>query len=63
MSAVPSASLAPSVMALGASSSVVTAWSAATGASFTFVTVIVTVAMFESAVPSLALNVKLSAPL
>jgi hypothetical protein len=51
-------------MALGASSSVVTAWSAATGASFTSVTTIETVAVFEfSATPSLTLNVKLSGPL
>jgi hypothetical protein len=50
-------------MALGASSSVVTAWSAATGASLTLVTAIVTVPTFESTVPSLALKVKLSAPL
>ena len=35
----------------------------ATGASLTAVTVIDTVATFESSVPSLALKVKLSAPL
>jgi hypothetical protein len=35
----------------------------ATGASLTAVTVIVTVATFESAVPSFALYVKLSVPL
>ena len=35
----------------------------ATGASLTAVTVIVTVATFESTLPSFALNVKLSAPL
>ena len=36
---------------------------AATGASFTALTVIATVATFESAVPSFALYVKLSGPL
>ena len=45
------------------SSGVVTAWSLATGASFTGVTVIDTVATFESAVPSFTSKVKASGPL
>ena len=52
-----------SVIATAVSSGVVTAWSVAVGASFTGVTVIDTVATFESAVPSFALKVKLSGPL
>ena len=52
-----------SVIATGVSSGVVTAWSLATGASFTGVTVIDTVAAFESAVPSFTLKVKVSGPL
>jgi hypothetical protein len=63
VSSVPSASLPDSVIVAGASSSVVTVWSAATGASFTALTVIETVATFESAVPSRAVNEKLSSPL
>ena len=59
----PSTSVALSVIAFAVSSSVVTAWSPATGASFTAVTVSVTVAVFESRLPSFALNVKLSGPL
>ena len=45
------------------SSATVSAPSLATGASFTAVTVMVTVAGAESAVPSLAVKVKLSLPL
>ena len=63
MSASPSASVACSVIPTAVSSSVVALPSSATGASFTGVTVIVTVAVFESAVPSFALKVKLSGPL
>ena len=59
----PSRSVAVSVIALAVSSSVVTAWPPATGASLTAVIVIDTVATFESRLPSFALNVKLSAPL
>ena len=47
----------------GVSSSVVSAPFTATGASLTAVTVIDTVATFESSAPSFALNVKLSGPL
>src|SRR5437773_1192606 len=50
-------------MVFAVSSSVATASFAATGASFTAATVIVTVATFESRLPSFALNVKLSGPL
>ena len=63
VSASPSTSVAASVIATGVSSGVVTAWPSATGASLTGVTVMETVATFESTVPSLALNVKLSGPL
>jgi hypothetical protein len=52
-----------SVIAFGVSSFVETLWPAAVGASFTAVTVIETVAVFESRAPSLARNVKLSEPL
>jgi hypothetical protein len=51
------------VMTFAVSSFVVTLWPLAVGASFTAFTVIVTVAVFESAIPSLALKVKLSEPL
>ena len=47
----------------GVSSSVVAESSTASGASFTGPTVMPTVASLESAVPSLALKVKLSEPL
>ena len=50
-------------MALAVSSAVVTDCALATGASFTAVTVMLMVAAAESAVPSFALNVKLSGPL
>ena len=50
-------------IATGVSSGVVTAWSFAVGTSFTGVTVIDTVATFESAVPSFARKVKPSGPL
>ena len=47
----------------GVSCGVVAVSFTATGASFTAVTVSVTVAVFESRLPSFALNVKLSGPL
>ena len=50
-------------MAVGISWYVVIDFALATGASFAGVTVMVTVAMFESSAPSFALNVKLSGPL
>ena len=59
----PSTSVAVSVIALAVSWFVVTLCAVATGASFTGVTVSVTVATFEFSVPSFALNVKLSGPL
>src|SRR5438445_3859614 len=49
-------------MAFGVSSTVVTACALVTGAWLTWVTVRLTVATFESTVPSFALNVKLSGP-
>ena len=55
-----SAPVMPIVTAV--SSGVVTAWSAAVGASFTGATVIDTVATFEAAWPSLAWKVKRSEP-
>ena len=59
-----STSVALSVMTLAVSSGVVIpGLSAATGGSFTAVTVMVTVAGTLSDVPSLTLNVKLSGPL
>ncbi|MMZ70411.1 hypothetical protein D1872_334440 [compost metagenome] len=58
----PSASVPVSVIAFGASSSVVTLWPFATGALLTGFTVIFTVAGAESTVPSFTLKVKLSAP-
>ena len=54
--------MAASVIAFGVSSLAATDWPIATGASLTAPTVIDTVATFESTVPSLALNVKLSGP-
>ena len=51
------------VMALAVSLSVVTDCGSAIGGSLTGVTVIETVAVLESTVPSFALKVKLSAPL
>ena len=56
-------SLAVSVIAFAVSSGVLTDCASATGASFTAVTVMLTVAAAESTVPSFALNVKLSGPL
>ena len=50
-------------MGFAVSSAVVTDCAFATGASFTAVTVMLMVAAAESAVPSFALNVKLSGPL
>ena len=50
-------------MSTEVSSGVVTLWSSATGASLTALTVIETVAVLLSIVPSFALKVKLSAPL
>ena len=59
----PSTSVATSVPLAGVSSGVVSVPFTATGASLTAVTVIDTVATFESSTPSFALNVKLSGPL
>src|SRR5262249_34828591 len=58
-----SMSLAVSVMVTGVSSLVVTATLLAVGGSFTGFTVMLTVAVLLAAIPSLALNVKLSGPL
>ena len=58
----PSASVACSVIATGVSWSVVALPSSATGAWLTCLTVIETVAVLESGVPSLALKVKESGP-
>ena len=51
------------VISTGVSSSVLAVSSVADGESFTSVTVMLTVDVFESFAPSLALNVKLSLPL
>src|SRR5436189_296450 len=59
----PSTSEPVNVMPTPVSSDVVTLWPLATGASFTAVTAMLTVATPESAVPSLAMYVKLSVPL
>ncbi len=59
----PSTSVAVTLPMTGVSSSVLLLESAATGASFTAVTVSVTVLAAESSVPSFALKVKLSLPL
>ncbi len=59
----PSTSVAVTLPVTGVSSFVLLLESLATGASFTAVTVSVTVFVAESAVPSLALKVKLSEPL
>jgi hypothetical protein len=58
-----SISVPDSVITAAVSSAVVTLWALATGASFTAVTVMLTVATLESEKPSFALNVKLSGPL
>ena len=58
-----STSVATSVPVAGVSSAVVRVPSCATGASLTAVTVMETVATFESSEPSLAWKVKLSVPL
>jgi hypothetical protein len=58
----PSASVAARVPLAGVSSGVVSEPAAATGASLTAVIVTVKVAVFESTLPSLALNVIVSVP-
>jgi hypothetical protein len=58
----PSTSVAINPIATSVSYGVVTFRSSATGASFTEFTVIETVAMFESVLPSFALNVNESPP-
>src|SRR4030095_9800024 len=58
-----SISVALSTTAAVVSSFVITDWPLSTGASFTDITAIATVAMFESWLPSLTLYVKLSLPL
>ena len=57
-----STSVAEKVTSTAVSSAVVTDLSAATGTSLTLVTVTVIVDVLLSAVPSLAVNVKLSVP-
>ncbi len=59
----PSTSVAVTLPVTGVSSFVLLLESLATGASFTAVTVSVTVFVDESSVPSFPLNVKLSLPL
>ena len=59
----PSTSVAGRATIANESSARIAEFGLATGASFTGSTVIETVATFESLTPSLALNVKLSAPL
>ncbi len=59
----PSTSVAVTLPVTGVSSLVLLLESLATGASFTAVTLSVTVFAAESSVPSFALNVKLSLPL
>ena len=58
-----SMSVACNVIVLAVFLDVLTLCEVATGASLTAVTVIVTVATFESTLPSLALKVKLAMPL
>ena len=59
----PSTSEPTMVIVAGVSSSVVTIISAATGASFTGVTVKVNVSVFESSVPSFAVTLIVAEPL
>ena len=63
LAAAVSMSVATSVICLAVSSLVETLLFCATGASFTGVTVMLTVATLLSSVPSFVLNVKLSGPL
>ena len=62
VSALPSISVPDKVMTLSKSSSAVTVWAVATGASFTAVTFTETVAVSESVVPSFTVKVKLPYP-
>ena len=58
----PSTSVPAKVRLVEPSSATVTVWAVATGASFTALTVIETVAAAEPTVPSFTVNVKLSLP-
>jgi hypothetical protein len=63
LGAFPSISEPDSVIGLAVSSAVLTDWLFATGVSLAAATVINTVTVLESTVPSLTLKVKLSGPL